>query len=95
MTDSMDIVTTPASVRLCLRVDEDVLTVIDEELKCEDKKIVRQNSENFLWVTTEWKPELLDWIRAMGPRVEVVLPLSLREHMRSSLYLAFRQYRLA
>jgi predicted DNA-binding transcriptional regulator YafY len=95
MTDNMDIVTTPVSVRLCLRVDEDVLTVIDKELKCEYIKIVLQNSENFLWVTAEWKPELLDWIRAMGPRVEVVFPLSLREHIRSSLSQALRQYRLA
>jgi predicted DNA-binding transcriptional regulator YafY len=83
------------TVCLCLRVDNDLISTADEWLSGEDKRVVRRNSENFLWLTTALRPELLEWIRAMGPKVEVMLPLSLREHMRRSLTQTLFQYRIA
>ena len=84
-----------ARIRLCLRVDDDLLSTVDEWLTYEEKLVVRENSENILSITTVLTPELLEWIRAMGPSVEVMLPLSLREYMRRSLDQTLFQYRLA
>jgi len=86
---------TPGLIRLCLRVNNDLLSTVDEWLICEDKLLVRENSENILWITTLLSPDLLGWIRAMGPGVKVMLPLSLREYMRRSLAQTLFQYRLA
>lgn len=85
----------PQTICLCLRIDNELIASVDEWLVGEEKRIVHQNAESFLWLTTALRPELLDWIRAMGPKVEVMLPLSLREHMRRSLTQTLFQYRLA
>jgi hypothetical protein len=84
-----------APVDLCLRIDDDLLATVNEWLGCESNTVIREKSETFLWVTTTVTPELVERLRSMGPKVEVMLPLSLREHMRTSLAQALFQYRLA
>lgn len=95
MTDIAHAPGEPQAICLCLRINNELISAVDEWLVGENKRIVRQNSETFLWLTTTLRPELLEKIRALGPKVEVMLPLSLREHMRTSLTQTLFQYRLA
>lgn len=86
---------TTVAIQLCLRINDDLLASVEEWLPNKNKTVVHNDSENFLWTTAEMSPELLNWIRAMGPRVEVMHPLSLREHIRRSLVQTLMQYRIA
>jgi predicted DNA-binding transcriptional regulator YafY len=93
-------ITTPnpgasSTVCICLRVDDDALAAVDRFTMCDEKRVVNKESETLVWFTTELSSELFEWVRAMGPRVEVIFPLSLREHMRRSLTQTLHQYRSA
>jgi predicted DNA-binding transcriptional regulator YafY len=84
-----------STVCICLRVDDDALAAVDRLTVCREKRVVNKESETFVWFTTELSTELFEWVRAMGPKVEVMFPLSLREHMRRSLTQTLHQYRSA
>lgn len=86
---------TQGAVCICLRVDDDALGAVDRLAMCREKRVESRGSETFVWFTAELSAELFEWVRAMGPKVEVMFPLSLREHMRRSLTQTLHQYRSA